>query len=263
ACLGLGVAYRLGINLDYQHNLQVWMPKRGKKISYNPAESFNQMNLVPSGVFSFEPEFDSQYFYVPLDFAQKILDYDSTKVSQLEVRIAPKSNPEKLKQAVEKILGSKYRVQNKYQQREVLYKVLQSERWAIYLILFFILIVASFNILASLTMLIIDKRRDIQILQSIGAKQKLVRNIFLLQGWMITALGAITGLILGYFVVFIQAQFKLIKFPGNGQLLLDAYPVKAELSDFILVLVTVAFVGFVATVIPARVIIGRFFRTKV
>ncbi len=261
ACLGHGVAYRISFNLDFQRPMSVWMPRRGKKVSLNPSTAFNSLSIVPSGTFSLEPEFDSEYFITPIDFAQELLDYDSSMVSQIEIRALPNANLGKLHKRLKKQLGNKYTVKNKYQQRELLYKIMQSERWAIFMILLFILIVASFNILASLTMLIIDKSKDIATLKSMGANKRTIRHIFVWEGWMITGIGGVVGLILGYALVWAQDRFGLIGFPGES-FLLKAYPVKIIAADLLLVLGTVAIVGFCATYLPARFITSRQFRIE-
>ena len=261
ACLGNGLAFKLDISLDFQHPVHVWMPRRDvDQLGLDAMQAFNQRAILPSGVFMLEPEFDSQYFFVPLEFAQDMLDYPKHSASQIDIRLTHEQFSESAAQQLQQLFGAQYKVLNRYQQREMLYKILQSERWAIFLILLFIIIVASFNILASLTMLIIDKQHDISTLRSLGATQHTIRQIFVLEGWLVTVAGALAGLLLGYILVQIQATFGLIEFPGSGHLLLKAYPVKPLFTDFLLVLGTVAGVGFVATYFPARIIISRLFK---
>lgn len=260
ACLGSGVAYRLSLNVDFLRPLTVWMPRRGKKVSLNPSTAFNTLSIVPSGVFSLETEFNSEYYIVPIAFAQELLDYNQHSVSYIEIRSKANADAKAMQKRLQKRLGNKYVVKNKYQQRELLYKIMQSEKWAIFLILLFVLIVASFNILASLTMLIIDKRKDIATLKSMGASARAIRHVFIYEGWMITGLGAIFGVLLGYALVFIQVQFGIIRFPSEN-FIVQTYPVKLILSDLWLVLSTVGIVGFGATYLPARFISTRQFNS--
>lgn len=259
ACLGSGIAYRISVNIDFQRKLRVWMPKRGKKGMLNPATAFNSQTITPTGVFNLEPEFNAEYFIVPIDFAQSILDYDSTIISHIEIQVHPDTDKDEFHELIKTTLGDQFVVKNRFQQREMLYKIMQSERWAIFMILVFILFVASFNILASLTMLIIDKKKDIATLKSMGANRKDISRIFIYEGWMITALGAFIGLILGYLILWVQLTFGLITFPGNGNFLINHYPVKIVLSDFFLVFGAVGFVGLFVTYIPARLIVSKTF----
>ena len=149
-------------------------------------------------------------------------------------------------------------VKNRYQQNEIFYKIMQSEKWAIFFILSFILIIASFNIIGSLTMLIIDKQKDISILRSIGASFKLSKKIFLIEGWLISIIGAIVGLILGLLICWLQIKFGLIRLQGSGSFIIEAYPVNMQVMDFITVFITVSGIGFIAAWIPARHISKKF-----
>jgi lipoprotein-releasing system permease protein len=160
---------------------------------------------------------------------------------------------------VEKILGDKFHVKNKFQQHDLIYKTMQSEKWAAYLILVFILIIASFNILSSLSMLIIDKKEDIHIFRSMGATSKTIGQIFLFEGWLISIVGAIIGTLLGLFICWLQIQFEIIPLPSNGSFLISAYPVKIVFTDIILILSVVLLIGFLASWYPIKFISQKYF----
>ena len=147
-------------------------------------------------------------------------------------------------------------MKNRYQQHELIYKIMKSEKWAVFLILTFILIIATFNVISSLTMLVIEKKKDITILHSLGANSALLRKIFLLEGLFITSLGAFVGLSLGFIICFLQQKFGLIQLGGSGSFVIDAYPVKMEFLDFLYVLTTVFFIGLIAAWYPSKRLIG-------
>src|SRR6056297_1016983 len=185
AVVGRGVAYFLSISLNFMEPLNLYVPERGQAATYNPSDAFSRKYIFPSGVFSTQPEYDKQYIIVPMEFARQLLDYDK-EVTAVEIRVSDQFQINRLEEEIQEILGEGFIVQNRYEQHEVFYKVMQSEKWYIFLILTFILIVASFNIIGSLTMLIIDKKTDILILRSLGANLKTIRKIFFIECWMIS-----------------------------------------------------------------------------
>jgi lipoprotein-releasing system permease protein len=189
---------------------------------------------------------------------QKLLEYHDDQVSALEIGLSPGSDVSEIEQQVQNIVGSAFRVQDRYQQKEFFYKIMKSEKWAIFFILSFILIVASFNVIGSLTMLILDKKDDIATLRSLGINIPSLRKIFLLEGWMISLFGAIIGLALGGLVCWIQLRFQIIQLQGSGSFVIDAYPVAMKISDFIMIFFTVFAIGFVAAWYPVRFINRRF-----
>ncbi|MCJ7821370.1 MAG: FtsX-like permease family protein, partial [Bacteroidales bacterium] len=171
--------------------------------------------------------------------------------SSIEVKLVPGADLKKTQRAVREIMGKKFIVQNRYEQQEIFYKVMKAERLAIFVILTFILIIASFNIIGSLTMLIIEKERDISILRSLGANNSLIRRIFIYEGWMISFIGTCLGLAAGFLLCAAQQQFGLVKLAGDS-LLVDSYPVKMMLPDFIIVAATVMAIGYWAAWYPVR-----------
>ncbi|MCB2197719.1 MAG: FtsX-like permease family protein [Bacteroidetes bacterium] len=257
AIVGQGVAYFLSLNLNYIDPIVIYVPKRNAEIGLNPERAFNRNYIFPSAIFAIQQEFDTKYIIVPLDYARKLFEYDK-EVSALEIKLKEGYNSEKTQHEFQEILGSDYEVKNRYQLHEAFYKIMKSEKFYIFLILIFILIVASFNIIGSLTMLIIDKKEDIATFRSLGANLKTIRRIFLTEGWLITIVGAVFGLILGYIVCWIQIQFEPIKLGSSGSFIVDAYPIKLIWSDFILIFLTVVSIGYFAAWYPVRYITKRF-----
>lgn len=249
AVVGLGVANKLGIGVSFITPLIIYLPERLGRVS-NPANAFVRRYIYPSGIFSIEQEYDSQYLYVPIEVMRELLMYTG-EVSSIELKYSPGYDNEDVQPAVEDVFGPGYTVKNKYQQQEIFYKVMQSERLAIFFILTFIILIASFNIIGSLTMLIIEKKRDITILHNMGATNRLIKRIFIFEGWLISILGAVTGLVLGFLVCLLQQQFGFVKLQGET-LIIDAYPVVMQAADFVAVLVTVLVIGYLAAWYPAH-----------
>jgi len=259
AVVGLGVANNLGIGISFISPLIIYVPERLGRVS-NPANAFVRYLIFPSGIFSVEQEYDSQYIYVPIEIMRELLMY-TDEVSSLEIKFSEGTNAEDVQPAVEELFGSGFTVKNKYQQQEIFYKVMESERLAIFFILTFILIIASFNIIGSLTMLIIEKEKDIIILRNLGANNNLIKKIFIFEGWLISAIGAITGLVLGFIICWLQQELGIVKLQGET-LIMDAYPVAMKLKDFFAVLVTVLLIGYIAAWYPARYMSKKFLKNE-
>lgn len=257
AVIGLGIAYKLGIRMNFLEPMHLYAAKRGKKVSLNLARSINQKYIYPSGIFSVQEKYDAEYVLVPLEFARELFDVPE-KVSSLEIKIQPGNNIDDIQSQVQNITGSMFHVKNKYQQQELIYKVMNSEKWAIYFILVFILIIASFNILGSISMVIIDKKDDIAILRSMGADSQTINRLFLYQGWLITLTGSIIGIISGVIICLVQIYFELLKLPGNGSFAVTAYPVSINLAQLLLTFITVMVIGFFASWIPIRYFSGKY-----
>lgn len=250
AVMGLGVEYFLSANInDYLNPIEIYVPKRGKKGSLNPAEAFNIKSIFPSGTFSIQMEYDQKYVLVPKRFAANLLDYND-QVSSIELSLNPSSDLIDTKEELKKILGNNFTVKDRFEQHETFYKILKSEKWAVYLILTFILMIAIFNITGSLMMLILDKKKDIGILRNMGAETSLLRKIFINEGMMISISGAITGLLLGFIICGLQQYFGLVKLEGSGSFVIDAYPVKMQVKDFIYIFLTVFGIGLLASWLP-------------
>ena len=223
----------------------------------NPEQAINRRFIFPSGFFSVEQEINSKYIIVPINFARDLLQY-KTEVTAIELDLNSDFDPLVVQEELSVILGTEFRLQNRNEQNELFYRIMRSEKWAIFFILSFILIIASFNIIGSLTMLILDKQKDIDTLDSLGASTSLIKRIFLLEGWLISISGAVIGLILGSFISWLQAHYGLIKLSGSGSFIIDAYPVVFLFSDVIKVFAAVLLIGFMAAWVPVRYIARKY-----
>jgi len=254
AVVGQGVAYFLSVGLHFSDPIHIFTLRKGTKGRPNLATALNHNTIFAAGVFASQQEIDSKYVLVPFSFAQEIFEM-GTRVSSVEIGLEKDAPGDFIKTEIARQLGSQFVVQTQYEQHELFYKVMKSEKWVIFLFLGFVLIIASFNILGSLSMLIIDKKSDIAILQSLGANQKLIRTIFLFEGWMISLAGAVLGIILGVLVCWIQIEFGILKIPGNdGSFIFTSYPVEIRPGDLSAIFFLVTGIGFMAAWYPIRFI---------
>lgn len=251
AILGMGVAYYLNVDINDQKPIFIYTPKRLQKAGVSPSQSFQTESLLPVGIFSVQPEYDEKYILAPLRFMREMLEYSNSETSSVEIRAGNNTNIKQLKKDISQILGNEFVVKDRYEQQESVYKIMKSEKWAVFLILTFILIVASFNAIGSLTMLIIDKKDDIETYRNLGATSKSVRRIFFMEGVLINTAGAVIGLLLGFLVCFVQQQFGIIKLGSPESFTISAYPVKMLFTDFILVFTTVVTIGVIASWLPS------------
>ena len=250
--IGQGVAYSLSVGLNLINPINIYVPQKGRKSGLSVEGNFNQGYIFPSGVFSVQQEIDSKYIIVPIEFARKIFEM-AEKVNSVELKLRGSASVSKVQEKISAKLGKDFVVKNRFQQHDYLYKTMQGEKYAVYLILILILIIASFNIVGSLTMLIIDKKDDIAILQSMGADKPLISNIFLFEGWSISILGAMIGTIAGIAICQAQIAFGLVKLQGGGgSFIIDAYPMKIVPTDILLVFCSVVFIGFLAAWFPVK-----------
>ena len=250
--VGAGLAYYLSVNINFLSPLFIYVPKRTGRISMNPERAFSKSHIFPSGIFTIQQEIDTRYMIVPLDFARDLLEYP-TQASAIEIKLKSGTDPVKARDLIAQTAGDEYVVHTQYQQHELLYKVMKSEKFAIYLILTFILIIGSFNMVGSLSMLIIDKKNDIKTLSHIGLSKQGIRRIFASEGRLISIGGALVGLLLGFVVCWLQQTFGFLKLDSMGSFVISNYPVKMMWTDFVLVLVTVVGIGLVASWYPIRV----------
>jgi lipoprotein-releasing system permease protein len=253
---GAGVANYLGLRVNFIAPLNIYVPRRSGSTSLNAENSFNKKYIFPSGIFQVEKEYDSKYVYVPIEFARELTEIEEG-VSSIEIKFTGRADPRIVQKNIVKIFGKGFIVQNRYEQQEIFYKVMRSERLAIFFILTLILIIASFNIIGSLTMLIIEKERDIEILKSLGAENNLIRKIFIFEGWMISIIGAVAGIILGFFICWLQQTYGLVKLQSNS-LIMDTYPVVMKFKDFVVVSGTVLLIGYWAAWYPVRFLTKKF-----
>lgn len=253
---GIGIANYLGMRVNFITPLNIYVPRRTAGTDMNPENAFVRNFIFPSGIYQVEQEFDSKYVFLPIDFTRELLEYDK-EVSSIEIRFGPGASESSVQKEVKGIFGEGFIVQNKYEQQEIFYKVMRSERLAIFFILTLILIIASFSIIGSLTMLIIEKERDIEILRSLGADNDLIRKIFIFEGWLIAIIGAIAGIFLGFVVCYIQQRFGIVRLRGDS-LIMDAYPVVLRFRDFIIVPATVLLIGYWAAWYPVRYLTKKY-----
>jgi lipoprotein-releasing system permease protein len=250
--LGQGVAYMLGANIhDFLNPLTLYIPRRGPVAAMHPAQAFNATSAYASGVFGIQAEFDLEYILVDIELARFLLDYKD-EVTAIVVRLTPDANINRVQREIQQLLGNEYQVRDRLQQQQMLYRIMRTEKWAIFFILSFILLIAAFNVTGSISMLVIEKTPDISILKTMGASQHTISRIFLLQGLMISLGGATLGIILGSFVSWLQMRFGIISIQAEGTFIIDAYPVCVQLSDILLVAATVFMIGFVASYIPLK-----------
>jgi lipoprotein-releasing system permease protein len=255
--IGAGISYFLSVGLNFVSPIVVYVPKRTGSVTMNPATAFNKEYILPSGIFSIQQEIDSKYILVPMSFARRLLNYEN-EVTAMEIKLKSGTDKEKAQETMAAMVGSRFTIKNQYQQHEVLYRVMKSEKFAIYLILTFILIVASFNIIGSLSMLIIDKKSDIVTFQSMGLDKASLQKIFLYEGWMISIGGALLGLFLGGAICWMQQHFGFLKLSNMGTFLVENYPVQMLWTDFAMVFLTVVVIGLVASWYPVKYFTKRY-----
>jgi len=258
---GIGVATYLGIRINFITPLEIIFPRKTASDNFTAENSLNRKFIFPSGIFQVEKEYDSKYVYIPIDFARELTETDQG-VTTIEIKFRKNADPVSVQNSITKIFGKGFVVQNRYEQQAIFYKVMRSERLAIFFILTLILIIASFNIIGSLTMLIIEKEKDIEILKSLGADNKLIRKIFIFEGWLISIIGAISGVILGFTVCWLQQKYGLVKLQSQS-LIMDSYPVVMKLKDFIIVPGTVLLIGYWAAWYPVRFLTKKYLNKNV
>lgn len=249
---GLGIASVLGLGAHFIDPLFIYAPKRTSRINLlRPQGSFNESPTFVSGIFSVQQnDYDNHYVLVSLDLARELFEYDENQVSSVELQLLPGSDLKKAQKEFQQLLGNDFLIQNRHEQQEGYFRIMRIEKWITYLILSFILLIASFNVVGSLSMLIIDKKNDILTLRSLGADQRLIRLIFLLEGWMISITGAVLGILLGSAFSVLQEKFGIIRL-GQG-FIIDTYPSVTQFSDVFLVFITVLLMGFLAAWYPVH-----------
>lgn len=253
AVVGIGMAYELGIDPAFLSPVEIYFPARTRKFSMtNPAASIESIRVWPSGIFAVNADIDKELMILPIGKMQELLEYDSDVVSGIEIRLADgvsRKEFRNLKKQMSEILGQGYLVKDRYQQNESLYKMMKYEKAAIFMILIFVVVIIAFNIFGSLSMLIIEKKNDIQTLRSLGAKDSLIKKIFILEGWMISLAGLAAGLVLGIGFALLQQKLGFIKMPGH--FIVQAYPVILSWSDVLLTASGVTLIGYLIALIPA------------
>ena len=254
AAVGIGLAYQMGISPRFLTPIQIYFPSRTRRISMtNPAASLESIKVWPSCTFSINSEVDERLMIIPIEKMWELLEY-SDEVSAIEIRVTEGTSAKTvagLQKEISERLGPDFKVKNRFQQNESLYKMMKYEKAAIYMILIFVIIIIAFNIFGSLSMLIIDKGDDILTLQSLGAGESLIKRIFVLEGWLISLTGLFFGLLAGIGFSLLQQTFGFIKMPGS--FVVQAYPVILSFGDILLTVAGVALIGYLIALLPVHI----------
>lgn len=257
--IGVGIQNQLQVSCDdrFDNTITVYGLLRNKKLSTQNKNVFNPKRISVRGVFNITPEFDNNYFIVSLDFARDLLDY-TNELSAIEIGLKKEANLELVKKQIERLVGVDFQVKTKFEKNELLFKTNAAEKWMVFMILLFIFILSTFNIIASLTMLMFDKKRDISTLIALGATKKLIQSIFFKEGLYINLIGGMSGIILGAFICMAQYHFKLIQLENS---IIDYWPVEVEATDLFYVLLVLLGIGIIASYLPTSFILRKHFKT--
>ena len=250
AVLGYGVAYKLqNLLTDFENPLHFYSPDRTKTLSSSFTNNFKTERIFPSGFFSLRQDYDDKYIFVPYRFASNLLELQGF-ASSIEIGLSPGISPESIKPLLQNKIGKGFIIKTRHEQQSLLLKMMRSERWAIFLILGFILIIAAFNVIGSLSMLIIDKTKDIFTLHALGANRIFILSVFAWEGLFISLAGGLFGIILGGLVAWLQQTYGFISLGGGGNFVVDAYPVNIKLNDFFLVMLIVFSTSIFSVIYP-------------
>lgn len=265
AIMGRAVLARLGgyihdpsVNHSAYERIKVFGLLGDKKLSRERDEAIKEEFISVSSTFAVNPKYNSGYYVVPIDFARRVLNYGN-RISAVEIGLEQGSNEESVRDEMQEILGDEYEVQTRYEQNELIYQTNKTEKWITFAILCFIFILATFNLIASLTMLILDKKRDISVLASMGATRTMIRRVFFYEGLMINFLGALSGLGIGLLLCWLQKEFALVPLKGT---IIDSYPVIVEVGDIALILTSVLVVGVLSSYLPVRYLVSKHFQAN-
>ena len=254
AAVGAGLAYEMGINPRFVSPIEIYFPSRTERISMtNPTTSLKDIDVWPSCTFAVSSDVDSRLMILPIEKMRELLDY-TDEVSAIEIRVTEGTDSKeitRLQKEISERLGTGFKVKDRFQQNESLYKMMKYEKAAIYMILIFVIIIIAFNIFGSLSMLIIEKKEDIQTLRSLGAQEKIIKRIFVLEGWMISLVGMAAGLIVGVGFSLLQQHFGFIKMPGH--FLVQAYPIILSPWDILLAAAGVTIIGYLIALLPVYI----------
>ena len=258
--LGVELISELGTGLQFVDPLQVYAPKRNVRVNMaNPSASFNRDYLFSPGVVFVvnQQKYDARYILTSLSFARNLSNYD-TEVSAVELKLKPGADVTAVQRKIARILGDEFVVLDRYEQQADVFRIMEIEKFISYLFLTFILAIACFNVIGSLSMLILDKREDVETLRNLGADDRLIARIFLFEGRLISLFGALSGIVLGLLLCYIQQRFGIISLGGgNGSFIVDAYPVSVHVTDVVLIFITVITVGFLSVWYPVHYLTRR------
>lgn len=264
AVVGAGPAVRLMVRPDFLGMVRLYAPQRQGRVNIaNPMGAFRQDSVFVSGIFQLQQNsYDADLIYVPLDMARELFDYE-TEATQIEVKLTHDANEQQVMSSISSALGSNYQVRNRLMQQREAYRLVNIEKWMAFLLLSFILIIATFNVISTLSLLIIEKDDSIATLRALGANDKQISRIFVLQGWLITLTGAITGVIIGLILCICQQQFGWLHLSGDpANMIINAYPVEVHLTDVLVTLGLVAAVGLLTSLVTALIMRRRLTTSK-
>ena len=245
---------------DKLSNLVVYLPNR-KATNFSSMDAMHSYNVAIAGIFAIQQEFDDKYAFTNLAFMQYMLDLKADEYSGMDILLKPGVDENKVKQDLEKVTGSALKVQTRYEQNQGLFSIMQIEKWVIYGILSLILVVAAFNMIGALTMLVLEKQKDIAVLKAMGAHDTRIQNIFLSEGLVLAIVGGVSGMLLAFVICMLQQKFHLIELTGNT-FIINYYPVQMHLQDFLLVSFTVFTVAVLAAWLPSRKAAAQLFSLK-
>lgn len=254
ATLGAGLAITLGARPGFINPIEIFAPKRDVRVNIaNPSTAFTTGYAQVGGVFSLNsPQYDEQMAIIPISLARELLNYDN-EVTALNIQLKPNASVKRVKKQLQSILGDNFLIEDRYEQQRESYRMLQIEKWVTFLILAFILLIAVFNVVGSLTMLIVEKKDDIRSLINMGASKLMITNIFMYEGWLITFIGIIAGIILGLILCLLQQTFGFIRLSDiPGAYIIDSYPVIVKLTDIFVVFVVVSLIGLLTVIYPVN-----------
>lgn len=254
---GIQDAAAINVNPAFQASvLTLILPKKGKVSINDPTQSLSEGLVKATGVFTIQSDFDNKYAITNIDFVKQQMGFKENDFSAAEIKLTDNASLEAEQLLLAKLLGSSYKVQTKYEQNTSLYTTMKFEKWFIYAVLTLILFIAAFNMVSALTMLVLEKQKDISVLQSMGADKTMILKIFLSEGLLLGSIGAVAGILLSLLICFLQLKFKVIKLQG-GSFLIDYFPVKLQWTDFLLVALTAIVIAFFASWFPARKAAGQ------
>lgn len=259
--VGAGIQNAVGISVDAalpSSHLTLIMPNKSSSGLGNPLEAISEGNVDAKGVFTIQQDFDSKYAITHIDFVKQHTGMQPNEYTAVEILLQPDANANNTASALRQLLGNAYTVQTKYEQNPTLYSTMRLEKWAIFAVLTLILIIAAFNMLSALTMLVLEKQKDIAVLQSMGATKGMIQKIFLSEGLLLGAIGAGIGILMALVVCWLQVKYKLIQLSG-GSFLIDYFPVKLVLTDLLLVAATALFIALMAAWLPSKKAAGQAF----
>jgi lipoprotein-releasing system permease protein len=250
--LGAGIESSLGIQADQNiFILKIYLPRKSRTIQVDEFNDISNDSIRTSGAFIIQQDFDSKYAITNIDFARRALRLDSNEYSGVEIKLQDSSAATSMQKNIQQLMGNNYVVKTRYQQNQGLYSIMNLERWVIYCVLCLILVVAAFNMIGALTMLVLEKQKDIAVLHALGGTRRFIQGIFLSEGILLALIGMIVGMILSVVVVLLQIKFHLIALQG-GSFLIDYYPVELRLTDFFMVGATVFLIALIASWFPSR-----------